>query len=209
MTKFIVTDSEYTTFPGALESDWTAEEWMHKEIVQIAAAKVDLRKDFNDVVVFETLVIPKINPNLSDLFIQLTGVTQERLDAEGIDFVRAAKDFADFCENGALPIVCTNGDTKVWLENCDIHGIDYPFDKEFLRLRPFLEAAGIDMNVNSSGTLHVLTDHPLEGGQVHNARHDVISMGRYIRHVLENGELASLEDLPRGIPARDLRSLDI
>ena len=64
MTKFIVTDSEYTTFPGAIESDWTAEDWMHKEIVQIAAAKVDLSKDFNDVVVFETLVIPKINKAL-------------------------------------------------------------------------------------------------------------------------------------------------
>ena len=37
----------------------------------------------------DVLVTPSINPDLSDYFIQLNGITQERLNGDGIGFADA------------------------------------------------------------------------------------------------------------------------
>lgn len=198
--KAIVVDTEYTTWPGALESNWTLP-GQEREIVQIAAVRVD--GDFREEAAFERIVRPTRNPQLSPFFVELTGLTQDRVDAEGVTFAQAMAEFAAFC--GDLPVVCMNADCAVFMTNCDLNGVRYPFDRQFHRLRPLLERAGVDLTSHSSGDLHLLTGAPLHG-HTHNALHDVRSMAAWMAHAHGTGDLQSIETLPTDLPTRDPRS---
>jgi inhibitor of KinA sporulation pathway (predicted exonuclease) len=190
----------------ALESDWSLPS-QEKEIFQLAAIRVSL-KDFAEVGSFERLVIPILNPVLSDLAVELTGITRERLGKEGVSFQQALGSFYDFTEQGSLPVICMNGDSAVFRKNCAISGITFPFVNNFHRLRPFVEAAGIDMRLNSSGTLHALTDTPLEG-HVHNALHDTRSMALFLGYMQRQGLFTGLAQLPNALPGRDPRAVQV
>jgi inhibitor of KinA sporulation pathway (predicted exonuclease) len=197
--KAIVVDTEYTTWPGALESNWSLP-GQQREIVQIAAVRVD--QSFREEASFERIVRPTLNPELSPLFVELTGLTQERVDAEGVPFARALDDFAAFC--GDLPIVCMNADCAVFITNCDVNGVHYPFGRQFHRLRPQLARTGVDLTTHSSGDLHLLTGSPLRG-HTHNALHDVRSMAAWMAFARANGTFGSIEALPTDLPMRDPR----
>lgn len=198
--KAIVVDTEYTTWPGALESNWSLPK-QECEIVQIAAVRVD--EGFVEEAAFERIVRPARNPDLSPLFIELTGLTQDRVDAEGVTFAQALTDFAAFC--GDLPIVCMNADCAVFMTNCDLNGVRYPFGRQFHRLRPQLERVGVDLTSHSSGDLHLLTGTPLRG-HTHNALHDVRSMAAWMAHARSTGDFESIAALPTDLPTRDPRS---
>jgi len=207
MSKIIITDSEYTTWPGALESDW-GEPWMEKEIFQTAAIKVDL--DFNEVAAFDVLTIPKLNPQLSDLSIELTGITQERLDAEGQTFPETYGQYVDFTEGGKLPVICMSGDEKVVRRNLEIHGLKNQFNKGFHRLMPFVLETGVDLKGLgfSSGDLHKLTRYQLKG-MTHEPLHDTRSMASWLRQAKEDGVFKSLNQLTTKLPTRDHRSTPV
>lgn len=197
----VILDTEYTTWPGALESGWR-ESWQHREIVQIAAIRVDDR--FIETAALDVIVRPTINPQLSDLFVELTGIEQSRVDAEGVAFATALADLATFV--GGDRVICMNGDCKVILDNCDINGVRYPFNGQFHRLRPLLERSGVDLTRRSSGDLHELTPSPLRGN-THNALHDVRSMAAWLAHASNTGILQHLDQMPTDLPTRDPRSL--
>jgi hypothetical protein len=55
---YLLTDSEYTTWPGALESGW-AEPWQHREIFQMGAILTD--DAFNEIDSLIQLVRPTLN----------------------------------------------------------------------------------------------------------------------------------------------------
>lgn len=200
MNDIVVLDTEYTTWPGALESGW-AGKGQHREIVQIAAVR--LNADLQEVAAFECLIVPRINPILSDLFVELTGIDQRELDAKGTSFTLAILKLVAFAEG--CDIVCMNGDGKVMLDNCDIHGITYPFARQFHRLRPLLVADGVDLTSHSSGDLHKLTSTPLEG-RTHNALHDVRSMTAWLADARRRGVFRDVSQLPTDLPLRDPRS---
>jgi inhibitor of KinA sporulation pathway (predicted exonuclease) len=193
--EMIIVDTEYTTWPGALESGW-AEPWQHREIVQMAAIRVDDR--YRETEAFDQLVIPTINSRLSPLFISLTGIEQERVDSEGVSFSEALNDFLNFVDGH--PVICMNGDEAVMRENCQLNGIDFPFNNSWHRLRPYLELIGVDVQNLSSGDLHNLTPRPLIG-HTHNALHDVRSMARWLEHAD-----ILVDVLPTGAPTFDPRS---
>lgn len=198
----IIVDTEYTTWPGALESGW-AGPGQHREIVQLSAIKVD--ENFRELDALDILIKPAINGTLSELFTQLTTITQERLDNEGTSFQAGLKKFLDFCENGALPVICMNADEAVFRENCRLGNIPFPFPRSWHRLRPFLETQGVDTGKHASGDLHTLTDTPLTG-HTHNALHDDRSMACWLSYAQKRGRFTSLADLPTGAPTTDPRS---
>lgn len=84
--RYLITDTEYTTWPGALESGWSPA-GQHREIFQMGVVLTD--GSFNVVDTFSTLVQPKINPILSDLSRNLTGILQVDIDKCGINFPQA------------------------------------------------------------------------------------------------------------------------
>lgn len=199
----IIVDTEYTTWPGALESGWSSP-GQHREIVQIAAIQVD--SEFREIRSLDLLVRPGINPVLSDLFVELTGIGQKEVDRDGLRFEEALERFYGFAWRGSLPVVCMNADEAVFRENCGLAGIEFPFERSWHRLRPFLEASGVDLSTRSSGDLHLLTPTPLVG-HTHNALHDVRSMAAWIRHARGSILSEGLEQLSTGAPDRDPRSM--
>jgi inhibitor of KinA sporulation pathway (predicted exonuclease) len=199
----IIVDTEYTTWPGALESGWSVP-GQHREIVQIGAIKVD--GDFKELEALDIVVRPSVNPVLSDLFVRLTTITQSKVDTEGMSFSSALARFFEFCEEGRSPVICMNADEAVFRENSRLNDIAFPFQPSWHRLRPYLEKCGVDTKRNASGDLHKLTPSPLMEGHVHYALHDVRSMACWLSHAGKGGRPFSIDELPTGAPAVDPRS---
>lgn len=194
-----IVDTEYTTWPGALEGGWS-ESGQHREIVQIAAIVVDA--DWREIRSLDLLVRPTHNPDLSDLFVGLTAISRRDVDERGLSFPNALARFFDFV--GDEDLVCMNGDGGVFAENCRLNEVAEP-KRRWHRLRPFLEEQGVDVRRMSSGDLHTLTPHPLVG-HVHNALHDVRSMAAWMAHAKERGVLNDVRQLPTDVPLVDPRS---
>ena len=69
--KVVIFDTEYTTWEGAMERNWSGP-GEYKEIVEIGAVLVET-DNFSEVDTFSAYVKPVKNPKLSELFINLTG----------------------------------------------------------------------------------------------------------------------------------------
>ena len=61
----------------------------------------------------DLLVRPLCNPVLSDYFIDLTGIAQARLDAEGLEFARAFEQFSAFLGPRPGPVLSAGYDGRV------------------------------------------------------------------------------------------------
>lgn len=94
---FVIFDLEYTTWKGCQENGWKRNQ--KKEIVQISALKISDRLKVLDE--FNSYCQPKINPILSDYFENLTGITNQFIQKNGISFSEAYKKFKKFVSNDA------------------------------------------------------------------------------------------------------------
>src|SRR3989344_6626754 len=152
--RFILLDTEYTSWDGSYERGWSGPN-EYKEIIQIGAIVVD-GKSLTEEGAFSVFIKPVKNPNLSDFIIELTGITQEKIDAEGIPLAEALTRFGDFAQD--LPIFAYGTDGTVIRENCALLGIPHPFaEGRIQNMRPLvfpvLEKLGIDPKKYTSGTL--------------------------------------------------------
>ena len=117
----VIYDLEYTTWPGALERGWAGRD-EHKEITWLAAIIVDA-ETLNMIDSFSCIIRPTINPVLSDYFIDLTGLTNERLGSEGVSFFKGIQAFHYFV--GDRPMMCHGWDTISMLENFRLNGVAF------------------------------------------------------------------------------------
>ncbi len=130
----VIFDVECTTWDGAVQRNWSGP-GEHRELVQIGVALVDT-EDFLDLSTFKRLVKPRMNPLLSRYFINLTNITQEDVDNKGLDFAAVLAHFYSFCEK--LDLYCFDSradgsrlfDRDVLVENCDLYGVEFPFEME-------------------------------------------------------------------------------
>jgi len=174
----IIYDTEFTTWEGAMARGWSGPD-EHRELVQIAAQKVDLKQG---VVVdsFERLVRPRINTVLSDYFIDLTGITNEDVTESGVDFLEAYQDLMAWAADISLySYSCTlagSTDADVLAENINLYQlpISLPYER-FHLLTPVFIAAGIDTTLYNSGKLYQAFGLDLAGHE-HNAMFDVTSL---------------------------------
>jgi inhibitor of KinA sporulation pathway (predicted exonuclease) len=174
----VVMDLEYTAWEGSLAANWSRP-GEYREIVQIGAVR--LAPDLAEADSFMRYVRPVKNPLLSAYFIDLTGITQRIVDAQGTDFPDALAMFARFAADAAK--VLSNGpDGDIVRENCGWHGIPCPFDPPLLQnIRPHLAAgfARADTDVDS-GKLPDLVGSPVPG-RAHDALSDARSIAAAIR----------------------------
>lgn len=148
--EFVIFDLEYTAWEGSLEKGWSGPN-EHKEVVQIAALKVGAQK-LEELDSFDVIVRPAINPKLSDFFIGLTGITQERVDKEGVNYEAAIKRFAAWV--GELPLYSFGQDSLVLESNCKLANMDLPFAPErFLDVREYFKEHGIPAEEYYSSTI--------------------------------------------------------
>ena len=185
MKNFVFVDTEYTTFGPTRETGWP-ELHHHKEIVQIAAVLFDIDSG-NEIKGFDILVRPSINPELTKVFSDLTGITQDVVDKNGLSFPEALDHFRKFADGYLIWVF--DRDWFVFEENCNLNKVDFPFrDKEFIRVKPQLPGWGIDPEKYSSGTLYEAVGLEMKG-HVHNALHDARSMAASVSRLYKLGKV--------------------
>jgi DNA polymerase III epsilon subunit-like protein len=137
----VVFDLEWTAWAGSFERDWSGPGEL-REIIQFGAVKVDMAGGLTEIGSFECFARPKVNPQLSDYIVELTGITQEDIDTRGRPFAETWPEFRDFIGGDASVICCNGYDPEVLAENCEINGIDDAMeDLNFHSLRPMIVAA--------------------------------------------------------------------
>ena len=176
--QLVIFDTEFTTWEGAMERGWSGD-YEHREIVQIAAQKIDLK---NEAVIesFERLVRPQVNPDLSQYFQELTGITQVAVDEHGVDFTTMYTEFSRWADGLTKYAygkrVHEPADVAVLQENIALYELDLTLDTtEYGNLAAVYQSVGIDTSAYSSGELYRAFGLELDG-HVHNAMHDVTSL---------------------------------
>lgn len=111
----VVADLEYTSWEGALEGGWS-EPGQFREVVQIGAVRLDAGNGCAELADFSVLVQPSINPELSDYFTGLTGITNAAVARNGIEFATALDNFAAFV--GSDVVVSHGHDDAVIADEC-------------------------------------------------------------------------------------------
>lgn len=132
--KFIIFDLECWSDEGVAARNWSGP-GEYRELIQVGATLTDTRR-FTEQFPVKALVKPRINPILSNYIKTLTGITQEEIDRKGIDFAVFLPMFFGWCVD--LEIYCfdsrTDGsrlfDRDVLIENCDLYGLEFPFNPE-------------------------------------------------------------------------------
>lgn len=167
----ILLDTEYTAWEGSRERNWSGE-CEHREIVQIAAIKIDT-KSLDEIESFCVLVKPTLNSKLSDYFINLTGITQEQINQHGVDFAQALKMYSDWSRN--FDTYSFGRDEKVLAENCELVHISFTLTNNFFDTRDVFFKYGIPAQKYYSGNI-------VEAFGVKNARtqHDALNDTRTV-----------------------------
>ena len=178
--KAVVFDLEFTSWPGSNARNWSLPN-EDREIIQIGAVKIETTGDMREVDSFQILVRPLKNPILSDYIVNLTEITQEKVEKEGILFPLALSRFINFIGEHPIDILSNGGDEEVIEENCQIHNI--PFLSIFKKSTDlkiyFSEVLGISRKNCTSGMLPELF-----GLNNHEKQHDALGDARSISQAL-------------------------
>jgi len=176
--KIVIFDTEFTSWEGALERGWSGPN-EHREIVQVAAQKIDL---IHEMVIdrYEQLVRPRINSELSDYFQNLTGISQQSIDAGGVDFQEMFEVFdawAGHLDRYAYGRrVDEPADVAVLEENIVLYELPLTISRQqYGNLASVYQSIGVDTSQYNSGKLFQAFGLKLDGHE-HNAMHDVDSL---------------------------------
>ncbi|MEP0336641.1 MAG: 3'-5' exonuclease [Alphaproteobacteria bacterium] len=121
----IVMDLEWTAWEGARQRTWSGP-GEEMEVVQIGAVRLADTPGLEELGAFEILVRPRINPTLDRYFTDLTGITQDRLDREGVDLKVALGEFAKFIAPSTEAFGFGDEFTHI-VTNCQLYGLANPF----------------------------------------------------------------------------------
>lgn len=172
----VILDTEYTSWEGAYQRGWSGD-GEHRELVQISAIKILNLETLNKTEFFSFYTKPRVNPQLSDYFINLTGISQHMVDANGVEIIDAINSFVDF--SAGCNCLSWDNDISIIEEN-----ISLLHEKPVLRIRKNIDIRGlftkygIDCSTISSGQIDSLLDGPsvIKPGQSHNALSDCVSI---------------------------------
>lgn len=147
---FVLYDTEFTTWEGAAARGWSGPN-EYREIVQIGAIAVN--EALEEVAELDLLVAPTLNPDLSNYFTNLTGITQAQVRERGKSFPRAVVQFAEWCQG--LRAYSWGWDYAVLYENACLHDMRFfPFaPNQFADIRRLFNARGIPAVEYMSSTI--------------------------------------------------------
>jgi inhibitor of KinA sporulation pathway (predicted exonuclease) len=169
-----ILDLEYTAWEGSAQRCWS-EPWEWREIVQIGMVLADA-KTFAVQEGFEALVRPERNPVLSNYFVALTGISQERIEREAVSFSQALHAVTPL--GHAVECIIFNGfDGQILKENCVFHDATAPWpDARMFNFRPLLAASlKLRSDEMTSSGLPALAGIQV-AGRSHSALHDCKSI---------------------------------
>jgi hypothetical protein len=182
----ILFDAEFTAWPGSLASNWSRPGEV-REMFQwgLVHAKKTSEGKFIEVAAASIYIKTVLVPELPEYSVNLTGVTQQQLDKEGIPFKQALARMFEFSYQGSIPVLSYGSDRNVLAENCSLLSCSPPqFNTGFINIRPSIHAADPRTGTLSSGQLYTLVPDSGLTGHVHNALHDVRSILAYLNYLI-------------------------
>jgi len=179
----VVFDLEFTAWPGSIQSQWSRP-GEFREVVQIGAVRLSPRT-LKPVEEFDMLIIPRLNPVLSDFFVQLTGITNEALTRRGVDFITGFRAFLDF--GGGSHLWAHGRDDLVLAGNLRLYGWDSK-----LAIPPYSNAIewflqnGVDLRGKHACDVPEAAGVPFVGRQ-HNALDDARGVAAAMAAMIAKG----------------------
>jgi inhibitor of KinA sporulation pathway (predicted exonuclease) len=137
----VIFDLEFTAWEGSMEAHWSRA-GEHREVVQIGAVKLDAAS-LKEVDTFEMLIKPRLNPVLSDYLVELTGITNQALNARGVDFITAFRAFRDFVGEG--PAWAHGRDDLIVAANLKLYGWEGMAAFPYSNAIPWFATQGVDL----------------------------------------------------------------
>jgi inhibitor of KinA sporulation pathway (predicted exonuclease) len=185
--EMVVFDLEWTAWEGSLARNWSGP-GEYREIIQIGAVRLDAA-GFELLTVFDRLVLPVQNTVLSDYIMKLSGLTNERLQAEGVSLEVALAEFEVFV--GARPLWCNGTDAVVLRDNCLLQSLQCPIATGCIgNLRPLLvSATGLPASQLMSCELPALVGIDRARDHHHTGVGDAIAIARAISVLRKRGIL--------------------
>ena len=182
-SEVVIFDTEFTAWRGSMERGW-AGPGEHKEIVQIGAVVLDA-SSLEERRSFAELVRPTRNPALSDYFVNLTRITNERVAAEGNDLATAITRFVELV--GDRPMHCYGRDDRIIAANAALIGREdlWP-DLTATNLKDWLLRVGIPIAGVNSGNLAAHVGAAAQG-VAHDALIDSRSLAEAVRYLVAKG----------------------
>lgn len=172
----ILWDIEYTAWQGSQQRNWSTP-GEHRELVQVVAIKIKDNKIIDKCNIF---IKPTQNPELSDYFTKLTGITNEMITNKGVSFKEFLKLFYQFTHNkkGAIPCYSYGNDYDILKENFILNGINNneEWEKSFHDIKPLFRISGINVDKYTCGTVYRHFYPKDERESVHDAMWDVYSL---------------------------------
>jgi inhibitor of KinA sporulation pathway (predicted exonuclease) len=170
--RLVVFDLEFTAWQGSIANRWLRP-GEFREVVQIGAVKLDAAS-FAETAALDILIKPRLNPVLSTYFEELTGVTNERLASDGVDFAEAYRAFVQFADGA--PLAAFGRDDLVLIDNLKLYGLkNEPALPPYVNVVPWLARAGVD----TSG-LHACDIAEAAGARFEGRRHDALADARSV-----------------------------
>jgi inhibitor of KinA sporulation pathway (predicted exonuclease) len=179
----VVFDLEFTAWEGSVAHRWSRP-GEFTEIVQIGALKVDARSlDVREEM--DLLMRPRLNPELSDYLVGLTGITNDEIAVRGVDFAKAFGDFVRFADGGR--IAAFGRDDLIFETNIRLYGLrNLPPVPHYLNIIPWLIENGVDPRGRNACDVAPLAGVAFEGHR-HNALDDARGVLSGIRALVARG----------------------
>ena len=177
----VVFDLEYTAWEGSQARGWSGR-GEYREIVQIGAVRLETCHSWPEIASLSCLVQPRINPQLSEYFTELTGITQAQLDAQGVSF---AEGLSALAELGPAVGFWSNGpDGDVITQNCLLTGtVPLLHPQQLLDVRPFL-ARTLKRPAHEIDSFRLAKQFCERPGRAHDALADARGVAAALRHAI-------------------------
>ena len=179
----IIFDTEFTAWKGSMERLWSGP-GEYREVVQIGAVAIDV-DTFAETDSFLVLIKPVHNPVLSDYLVDLTRITNARLQAEGVDFHTGVARFVEFIAGRRM--FCYGRDDKILAANARLLEERTVWPRvPAVDLKDWLVEIGIPLSGVHSGTLAQHVGSSAQG-VAHDALVDSRSLAEAIRYLVARG----------------------
>ncbi len=184
----VVFDIEYTSWADC-NPGHDPQPGRYPEIIQIGAVKIDLDNGLTEVDAFDVIVIPTVNPMLSEHIVDLTGITQAILDEKGKPFAAALSEFEAFIGADTTSLMSYGYDADIVRDNCTLNGLPMPtsLPAEYDLFSVFVSKGLVPRRV-SSGELAAWLELSTPG-HTHDALHDARALAAAYRHFRKLGKI--------------------
>lgn len=154
---------------------------MYNEIIEIGIAGLDYQT--KEIKFKDSIIVKPKYSDISSFCTELTSITQEMVDQEGVSFAEACKILEEKHKSkDRIWMSWGDYDKNQFIRDCELNSVDNPFDRTHFNLCPlFSFAFGINEDLGVSGSLNKLG---LEfEGNAHRGVDDAYNIARILQKI--------------------------